>query len=339
MGADGVLKKPFIPPDPLIAMVTSTLEKNPKLAAELAQAREAREAKLPRRLPFVAPEIPKKIELQPVPEFPDPSPDDASLAYGFGAGRRGLEDDGHDETAAARAPKSAFDKQPEEEFDGASTTNDWRRSAMAFEVPEEASRMAAFSEEETEPLASHKRAAHDRTAKDAEALPAIEFHRAEAQPVIEASIIEVEPLVLTTLIQEMLFKTLPKTLPKTLSETSARKLFRTLLRKLFKTDQVSNWSMQSPRSSCSRSIPRLKPANISADANSEWASDEPDVPAASAQVASVVETASEQAEALPGAVAKRKTPRRSSKKILRTRTRQPPSRRPVPFQRLLIGWI
>src|ERR1700730_6725483 len=36
VGADGVLKKPFIPPDPLIAMVTSTLEKNPKLAAEMA---------------------------------------------------------------------------------------------------------------------------------------------------------------------------------------------------------------------------------------------------------------------------------------------------------------
>src|SRR5271168_1921523 len=40
VGADGVLKKPFVPPDPLIAMVTSALEKNPKLAAELAKAKE-----------------------------------------------------------------------------------------------------------------------------------------------------------------------------------------------------------------------------------------------------------------------------------------------------------
>src|SRR6201988_2467405 len=40
VGADGVLKKPFIPPDPLIAMVTSTLEKNPKLAAEMAKAKD-----------------------------------------------------------------------------------------------------------------------------------------------------------------------------------------------------------------------------------------------------------------------------------------------------------
>jgi len=30
VGADGVLKKPFVPPDPLIAMVTSALEKAPK---------------------------------------------------------------------------------------------------------------------------------------------------------------------------------------------------------------------------------------------------------------------------------------------------------------------
>src|ERR1700683_1346602 len=41
VGADGVLKKPFIPPDPLIAMVTSVLEKNPKIAAEIARAKEA----------------------------------------------------------------------------------------------------------------------------------------------------------------------------------------------------------------------------------------------------------------------------------------------------------
>src|SRR6202789_1155027 len=40
VGADGVLKKPFVPPDPLIAMVLSALEKNPRIAAELAKAKE-----------------------------------------------------------------------------------------------------------------------------------------------------------------------------------------------------------------------------------------------------------------------------------------------------------
>ena len=38
VGADGVLKKPFVPPDPLIAMVMSALEKNPRVIAELAKA-------------------------------------------------------------------------------------------------------------------------------------------------------------------------------------------------------------------------------------------------------------------------------------------------------------
>src|SRR5580704_12418707 len=41
VGADGVLKKPFIPPDPLIAMVVAALEKNPKIAAELHQPKES----------------------------------------------------------------------------------------------------------------------------------------------------------------------------------------------------------------------------------------------------------------------------------------------------------
>lgn len=203
VGADGILKKPFIPPDPLIAMVTSTLEKNPKLAAEMAQAREAKEAKAaaPPAPPVITHEIPKKIELQPVTEFPEPSTDDASLAYGFGAGRRDVEDDGHDETAAARAPKSDFDKRSEEDFDGASTTSDWRRNAMSFEVPEEASRQPAFStEDETEPApASHAFSAASHTIP---APPAIDSPEINVPTVIEASAIEMKPLELEPAVSE-----------------------------------------------------------------------------------------------------------------------------------------
>ena len=117
VGADGVLKKPFIPPDPLIAMVTATLEKNPKLAAELARAKEAAESPVaapvhvaptaPPPAAKVAADIPAPIEVAPVT---DDSTDDASLAYGFGAGHRDLDSDGQDESAAARAPKSEFGK-------------------------------------------------------------------------------------------------------------------------------------------------------------------------------------------------------------------------------------
>src|SRR5690348_3662600 len=53
VGADGVLKKPFVPPDPLVAMVISALEKNPKLAAEMARAREAATAPAPEPLAAV----------------------------------------------------------------------------------------------------------------------------------------------------------------------------------------------------------------------------------------------------------------------------------------------
>ena len=163
VGADGVLKKPFIPPDPLIAMVTSTLEKNPRIAAEMAKAKEAAAAPPPPP-PTVA--VAPRIEVKPLPQFPESAEDDASLAYGFGSGRRGGDDEYSEESAAARAPKSEAENEAQEEFEGSSTTNDWRRSAMEFEVPEEAARKPAFStEEEIEsPHASSGSAAEDSPA-------------------------------------------------------------------------------------------------------------------------------------------------------------------------------
>ncbi|MFZ3218167.1 MAG: response regulator [Candidatus Acidiferrales bacterium] len=157
VGADGVLKKPFVPPDPLIAMVMSALEKNPKVAAELAKAKEvAAEA----ALPAVVMESPLKAEPKPLPEFPEPTAEEAAVIYGFGKGVRGLdtgeeeEEEDEDETPKAKkkakpvkeskAPKApAAPKVPvvaaeddEEEVDQSTTANDWRRSAADFEVPE-----------------------------------------------------------------------------------------------------------------------------------------------------------------------------------------------------------
>jgi CheY-like chemotaxis protein len=149
VGADGVLKKPFIPPDPLIAMVTAVLEKgaNEKVSKASAEPGTAKEtASAPQPSP-IAVEIPAKIEAKAIPEFPEPSPEEASLAYGFGSGRRTLDDEGPGEGAEPPAPIAAIDKEAEEEFEGASTTKDWRRSAMEFEIPEETSRRPAFSSE------------------------------------------------------------------------------------------------------------------------------------------------------------------------------------------------
>jgi CheY-like chemotaxis protein len=162
VGADGVLKKPFVPPDPLIAMVMSALEKNPKVAAELAKAKEAKaEAALPPALP----EVPLKAEPKPLPEFPEPTAEEAAVIYGFGKGVRAIdldevEEDDEEETPKAKKPVKASAKDSsrdskgpkapaapktpvvaavdddEDEFDGSATANDWRRNAADFEVPE-----------------------------------------------------------------------------------------------------------------------------------------------------------------------------------------------------------
>jgi CheY-like chemotaxis protein len=158
VGADGVLKKPFVPPDPLIAMVMSALEKNPKVAAELARAKEvAAEALLPPALP----EVPLKAEPKPLPEFPEPTAEEAAVIYGFGKGVRAIdldevEEDDEEETPKVKKPVKASSKDAkgpkapaapktpvvaaidddEDDFDGSVTANDWRRNAADFEVPE-----------------------------------------------------------------------------------------------------------------------------------------------------------------------------------------------------------
>ena len=136
VGADGVLKKPFVPPDPLIAMVMSALEKNPKIAAELAKAREVPVAPPP---PPVM-EIPLKTEPKPLPDFPEPTPEEAAAIYGFGKGVRSLDDEA--EEAQAKGPKAPVAKaeveaEDEDDFDGAATATDWRRTGgMDFEIPD-----------------------------------------------------------------------------------------------------------------------------------------------------------------------------------------------------------
>ena len=166
VGADGVLKKPFVPPDPLIAMVMSALEKNPKVIAELAKAKEAKEAAATlASLPAAAMENPAMAEPKPLPEFPEPSPEEAAMIYGFGKGVRAIDSDEtaeNEETTEAKgsknsqtlkdpqesqkkskAPAVVAPKTPvvameedEEEFDSSATASDWRRNAADFEVPD-----------------------------------------------------------------------------------------------------------------------------------------------------------------------------------------------------------
>jgi CheY-like chemotaxis protein len=184
VGADGVLKKPFVPPDPLIAMVTSALEKAPK--PEIKAAAEP-VAELPKVVPTAPP---------PVPEaFPEPTPEEE--AYMFGTGRRSLDDDEKTEAAApqggaAGAPAAVqtaveAETEAEEEAKFSGTRADWRRreevdfaavpsfSAELVDAPAEA-RAEASVAHDVAPLVEQR----------AEA-PALEADPFAIQPQVESS--------------------------------------------------------------------------------------------------------------------------------------------------------
>jgi len=185
VGADGVLKKPFVPPDPLIAMVMSALEKNPKIAAELARAKEAKAAVAPPPEPEAAP-IPEppnsaRAEVKPLPDFPEPSPEEAALVYGFGTGKRALDEALEEPSAEPKPPVAPADETEEgadEDFEGAATTRDWRRNAMDIEIPADVANKPAFAshgELETSMFPSERDVPprHVRVPEPAEEPPAI----------------------------------------------------------------------------------------------------------------------------------------------------------------------
>ncbi len=156
VGADGVLKKPFVPPDPLIAMVMSALEKNPKVMAEWAKQKEAAAAAAAPPMPAL--ESPAKAEPKPLPHFPEPTAEEAAVIYGFGKGLRGMdaeEPEAREEAPAPAAPKVAAKSEEEshkiaapakntvtgmdfgdDDMDGMETATDRRRANTDFEIPE-----------------------------------------------------------------------------------------------------------------------------------------------------------------------------------------------------------
>ena len=146
VGADGVLKKPFVPPDPLIAMVISALEKNPKIAAELAKAREAAAAPPPAPEPVAVEPPALKLTPKPLPEFPEPSAEESAAIYGFGKGVRAL-DDGEG-AALSNEPSAPLPERDEDEEEEVETKKDWRRGGAAFEIPEDAGPIPALTADE-----------------------------------------------------------------------------------------------------------------------------------------------------------------------------------------------
>src|ERR1700746_897363 len=74
-GADGVLKKPFVPPDPLISMVKSALVRAGVAHAGFTPAKPVEEAPAP--VPEAAPPTARKASL---PTFSEPEPVDETPA-------------------------------------------------------------------------------------------------------------------------------------------------------------------------------------------------------------------------------------------------------------------
>ncbi len=151
VGADGVLKKPFVPPDPLIAMVTSALEKNPRVAAEMAKEKEAKLPPEPEPLPNI--DLSSRPEPKPLPEFPEPSPEEAALVYGMGKGHRSLDSDDRVESEAPGPIAVPRPEDADEDEGDAESSSDWRRSAMDIEIPAElAGKPAISSIDDLEPI-------------------------------------------------------------------------------------------------------------------------------------------------------------------------------------------
>ncbi len=206
VGADGVLKKPFVPPDPLIAMVISALEKNPRVVAELAKAKAAAEAPaMPdAAASFEVQNVPKP-EPKPLPEFPEPTPEEAALVYGFGKGVRAIDDEELDAGKEPPAPVSGSKHDDEDDEDqGAATTSDWRRNAMDFDIPEEQANRPAFSAlDDLEPATFFPSEAHARKPAPQDESPSIAARDTVPQFTPIAAAEEANPHVTPIVAQEV----------------------------------------------------------------------------------------------------------------------------------------
>ena len=152
VGANGVLKKPFVPPDPLISLVSSLLGKDMPAEPE-AQA------------PTPAPEHPVLRNVQYTTPRPEPPKPPQEFAFGSDG------DDSTEMVAASAEPVAMPSPTPEpqnEEFsdDALGPENAWaqRRKAMDYEID------ASDSADLVERLAGTKSGSDGATAEETEIL-------------------------------------------------------------------------------------------------------------------------------------------------------------------------
>ena len=150
VGADGVLKKPFVPPEPLITLVGSLLEKSEK-SAEPAASAPAPEtpAPPPAAAAPLPPEPPRGYQgyesgPEPAPSRgyqPEPEPEGNEDQFSYGAASR--DSDFADKVAPTGAEPPAIPSATQDESldDNVESASDWKRRRMSidYEIPAEES--------------------------------------------------------------------------------------------------------------------------------------------------------------------------------------------------------
>lgn len=134
VGANGVLKKPFVPPDPLIAMVTGFVAGVEKRhGAVRVPATQETPAPAP-PLEFAAPEPEPAVE---------PEPDSPPEEFAVGRGPLSLRDEDRETEKPAAAP--AVELPSEERWE--ERLANWRREAIGYEIPADISEQSNESSE------------------------------------------------------------------------------------------------------------------------------------------------------------------------------------------------
>ena len=203
VGADGVLKKPFVPPEPLLSLVGSLLQKSEK-PEEVAQAAPAPEPPAPPPAIVASspsPDAPRSYsgyESEPKPEprraikaEPEPEPEEDQLAYGTAS----RDSDIADSVAANGSEPATTPAAPRDDVqdDNSESASDWKRRRMAvdYEIPaeESANLVEHLAGENPFSAATDSEEASQESDALAEEAPApVEENRAaEPEPVAQSS--------------------------------------------------------------------------------------------------------------------------------------------------------
>ncbi len=172
VGADGVLKKPFVPPDPLITMVTSLLHKNAPPAPQAAPPQEI--AAAPKQEPPPA----RRTPITYVHAKPEPVPEE----FAFGTAPRDFDETEDASPALGQPVAMPSAKYAEQDPDDEEPASEWkqRRNTMEYDIS------AAESSSMVERLAGQDMAPEVPPLDAAEAAPPAAFGDAKIPENIES---------------------------------------------------------------------------------------------------------------------------------------------------------